>query len=194
VVWQQDNGDWDIIGRQVEGNGTPWGGTLLVGWWMVDETAPAVAALPNSPTDDAFLVVWEFHYNSTDWDIYGHVVKEDGSMVGQGSAIAQYGGVIEASPAVAGSSNGRQYFVTWRYDHSGSFKPIRGQVVTYNENLTGQLQQALPTLSDADNPAVAAGPVGDFLVAWQDPRDTPSQNIYGRLYGNRIYIPMVLSN
>jgi len=191
VAWQQKpGGDWDVFGQQVQGNGSLSGGSIILGYYTVDDKYPAVAALPDSPTDNKFLVVWELYANSIDHDIYGILVAEDGT-VGTDFGIATYG-VNEASPAIAGNNDNLQYFVTWRYDHSGTFKPIRGQAVTYAGVLTGQLQQALPTDSDADNPAVAAGPVGDFLVAWQDLRDTPSENIYGRLYGNRTYLPLVV--
>jgi len=45
----------------------------------------------------------------------------------------------------------------------------------------------------ADNPAVASGPGGDFLVGWQDqPLSATNTNLYGQLWGNRVYLPLVV--
>jgi hypothetical protein len=42
--------------------------------------------------------------------------------------------------------------------------------------------------------AVVAGPVGDFLVAFDDNETfgTLSRGIYGRLWGNRLYLPLLI--
>jgi hypothetical protein len=45
----------------------------------------------------------------------------------------------------------------------------------------------------ADYPAVSAGPNGDLLLAWQDqPVSGTNMNIYGQMWGNKLYIPIVL--
>ncbi len=43
------------------------------------------------------------------------------------------------------------------------------------------------------NPAVSAGPVGDFLMAFSDYREGPgsSGDIFGLLWGNRSFLPVV---
>jgi len=36
---------------------------------------------------------------------------------------------------------------------------------------------------------------GDFLMAWQDqPVGATNTNIYGRFWGNRLYLPLMLRN
>lgn len=195
VVWQQSaTTEWDIYGHQVEGNGTLWGSTIVYAVSGMEEKYPAVAALPFAPSDIKFMVVYEYSASPTDQDIYGRLVKEDGTAIGASYLnIATYG-ADEIRPAIAGKSNDLEYFVTWRYEFSGSFAPIRGQSITYDGALTGQVAQAMPTNSDGNLPAVAAGPVGDFMVTWQDMQGTGSENIYGRFVGNRTYIPLVRRN
>ena len=42
--------------------------------------------------------------------------------------------------------------------------------------------------------AVAAGPTGDYLVTFDDNEvfGTSSRGIYGRLWGNRVFLPLVV--
>lgn len=42
----------------------------------------------------------------------------------------------------------------------------------------------------AGNPAVTAGPTGDFLLAFHD-KLAGNYDIFGRLWGNRLYLPLV---
>jgi len=40
---------------------------------------------------------------------------------------------------------------------------------------------------------LTAGPHGDFLVAFDDdPSMSSNMDIYGRLWGNRVYVPLVV--
>jgi hypothetical protein len=193
VVWEESySTEWDIKGQQVTGDDSLWQTWFHIASSTDIERDPAVAALHNTPTADKFMVAWE-QYVLGDWDIYSAVVEEGipgFSTVSPAIAIATYS-ANETNPAIAGNNSNLEYFVTWRYDDGGIFAPIRGQSVTYAGNLTGQLAQALPTNSDGDFPAIAAGPVGDFVIAWQDPRGTATFDIYGRLVGNRTYLPLI---
>jgi hypothetical protein len=194
VVWQYEysSTDWDIYGHQLEGNGALWGSEISnIASSGISEEKPAVAALSESPTDDKFLVVYEYVTSSTDHNIQGSLLQENGTVDAAGINIATYGGHQEINPAVAGNNSNTEYFVTWRYDHNGSFAPIRGQSLTYYGSLTDNLAQALPTNSNGNFPAVSSGPVGDFMITWQDARGTATFDIYGRLVGNRNYVPFV---
>lgn len=194
VVWQHEfsSTDWDIHGQQVTGDGALWGGQIgNIANTGINETSPSVAANPNSPTEDKFLVAYEYEASSTDHQILASLLQENGTPDAVGIGIATYGSRDETAPAISSDIVNGKYFVVWRYEHDGSFAPIRGQALTYWGALTGTLAQALPTNSDGDYPAVAAGPVGDFMVTWQDPRGAATFDIYGRLVGNRSYIPLI---
>ncbi|MBU0495854.1 MAG: hypothetical protein KKA73_25080 [Chloroflexi bacterium] len=194
VVWQQWGGTlWDIHGRQVQGPGGTWGNDITIAYYTKSCTAPAVAAIPTTPTNDKFLVVWEVLYvPPNDRDIYGRLVQED-STPGTDFWISWANGIDESSPAVAGTEYGHQYFVTWRHPQGTIDKPIKGRAVSYGGALVGQEAQFSGV--NADYPAVAAGLAGDFLVAWQDqPAFATNTNIYGQFWGNRVYLPLVVRN
>jgi hypothetical protein len=99
--------------------------------------------------------------------------------------------VDESSPAIASSESNLQYFVTWRYPQGVVNQPIRGRAISYQGTLLDETAEFSGVA--ADFPAVTAGPTGDFLTIWQDqPIATTNSNIYGQLWGNRIYIPSIL--
>lgn len=193
VVWQQKAGAlWDIHGQQVHGGGGLYQSDITIAYYTKSSTAPAVAAIPTTPTNYKFLVVWELLYAPNDRDIFGRLVAEDGTP-GTDFWISWANGLDESSPAVAGTESNLQYFVVWRHPLGVVDKPIRGRAISHGGALVGQVAEFSGV--NADYPAVAAGPVGDFLVAWQDqPVFATNTNIYGQLWGNRVYLPMILKN
>ncbi len=191
VVWQQKAGGlWDVHGQQVHGGGGLYKGDITIAYYTVSSTAPAVAAIPTTPSNDKFLVVWEANL-STHRDIYGHVIQEDGTLAHSALLIA-WTSADQSAPAVAGNEGGSRYLITWRQDQGAVDKPIYGRSIAHD----GTFQDVFDIGGPAtDYPAVAAGPVGDFFVAWQDqPVWATNTNLYGQLWGNRVYLPLVLRN
>jgi len=193
VVWQYDAGPlWDIHGQQVHGGGGLFQGDITIAYYTRSSTAPAVAAIPTSPTDYKFLVAWEIDYAANNHDIYSRLIAEDGTPHPSDTKISLTN-QDETSPAIASSEVSGQYFLTWRHPQGVIDKPIRGQVISNQGVLLGQKAEFSGVA--ADLPAVAAGPAGDFLVAWQDqPVSATNTNIYGQLWGNRTYLPLGLRN
>jgi hypothetical protein len=192
VAWEQyDSGAHltDIKSRRVTGDGLPlFPESTPIAYFTVSSTAPAVAALPVSP-DGQYLVVWELHYASNDWDILGVPVSADG--VPQSTFDIAATGTDETAPAVVGSQVRNQYLVTWRQLSNPPFifTYMEGRLIStagsvlYNPIPLGGLT--------ANHPSVAAGPGGEFLTVFDDTPLTTDSGIYGQLIGNRIYIPMV---
>ncbi|MDI7278157.1 MAG: hypothetical protein QME94_19445, partial [Anaerolineae bacterium] len=192
VAWERYDKDarlYDICGQRMTGGGTPQGSLLLIAYFTVSSTSPAVATL-RFTADQHYLVVWEFQYAPGDRHIFGQFVAGDGSM-SPGLYIG-WANVDETSPAVAGTYYGQQYLVTWKraadppylwtYIH-GRNLPAGGSPLgpeTYVGGVT------------ADRPAVAEGGLGDFLVVYDDQPLLGDRGIYGRLWGHRIYLPLVL--
>jgi hypothetical protein len=112
-------------------------------------------------------------------DVWGRLVLEDGTPA-TAFAIAEAGGVNETIPAIAGTEAGLRYLVVWRRSPAATGETIEGRAVSYSGTL---LEQRLDVSGvAADQPAVASGPVGDFLVTWQDQlASDPDTDIYGRL-------------
>lgn len=191
VVWQQKVGSlWDVHGQQVHGGGGLYQGDITIAYYTVSSTTPAVAAIPTTPNNDKFLVVWEANLSSHR-DIYGRLIAEDGTLAPSALLIA-WTGVDQSAPAVAGNEGGNRYLVTWRQDQGAVDKPIYGRSIAYDGTFQDTFDIGGPA---TDYPAVAAGPTGDFFVAWQDqPVWATNTNIYGQLWGSRVYLPLVLRN
>jgi hypothetical protein len=192
VAWQQlDPGAslTDIYVRRVTGDGdllNP--SSIQLTFYTVSTTSPAVAALPISP-DGVFLVVFELHYSTTDWDIIGRPVLSDGTPQTVFTVTGTF--ADEKKPAVAGSLDRGQFLVTWQELPNPSF------LFTV---ITGRLATPSGTVVDspiplgglfADNPRLAAGAHGDFLAVFDDVPLTVDSGIYGQLVGNRVYIPIL---
>jgi len=197
VVWQQEDTTlpvplWDVYGQQVHGGGGTFGGDIRIAYYSVSSTNPAVAAIPITPDQYKFLVAWEIDYAPGDRDIYGLAIAEDGTPNPTDVKIS-ITNADESSPAIGGTEDNSEYFVAWRHSQGVVDKPIKGRVVSHDGVLAGEPTELSGV--NADHPAVAAGPVGDFAVIWQDqPAFATDTNIYGQLWGNRIYLPMVLRN
>ena len=98
----------------------------------------------------------------------------------------------QTQPDVAGSEGGHLYLVTWHNANTSGFiiDSIRGREVGRADGPRGA-EISCGGLT-AENPAVAAGPGADFEVAFDDPLIFGNRGIYSQLWGNRVYIPMVL--
>jgi hypothetical protein len=191
VVWQKDSGSLtDIYGQQLQGNGTLYQSAILIAYYTVSSTAPAVASIPTSPTTDKFLVVWELHYAAGDRDIWGRPIAEDGTP-GVAFSISGSAAVNETTPAIAATESNHSYFVLWNHPLGVMDKPIKGQAILYDGSKLGNMV----TFSGvaADQPSLAAGSMGDFFTVWKDqPISVTNTNIYGQLTGNRVYLPILL--
>jgi hypothetical protein len=194
VVWQQwDAGGslWDIWSRLVDGDGPPpdWGPVRLA-YYSVDSTAPAVAAIPTSPTAEKYLVVWEHDHPTTGRDIYGIMVNEGGTPNSTDIKITT-SPANETSPAVAGSEGGQRYLVVWRKQQGVIDVPLAGQAISSTGHELGA-EDAIGAPA-ANYPAVASGPVGGFLAVFQDQGPfATSSGVWGHKWGNQVWLPMIL--
>jgi hypothetical protein len=190
VVWAQDFiGKYNIRGQRVgmSGGAGPLGSAFWISPWDADEDwNPDVAAVPRSP-DGQYLVAWQYFYSATDYDIWTQRVAGGGTL--EGSAFVVYDSPwYDVGPAVAGSESNQQYLVAWTMTSAG-YPCTYGRVV----RTSGALVDSATAVGgvDAYKAAVAAGPTGDFLIAIQD-KFAGNFDIFGRLWGNRLYLPLVL--
>jgi hypothetical protein len=193
VVWQQWDSTynlWDIHGRLINGDGSTPFASFFIDNWMVDTTAPAVAAIPSTPTSYKYLVVWE-KLGVGGRDIYARLIEENGTPAPGGFYVSADTTSDESTPAVAGDEAGQRYLVTWRHPLGVVDVPVHGRAVSSGGNLLYDVAWfGGPT---ANFPAVAAGSAGTFLVAWQDrPTFATDTDIYGQLWGNRAYLPLLV--
>ena len=193
VVWQQnDSGNYNIYARRAQGNGTPMHPeSITIATDAKDELEPAVAAIPTQLNQGQYLVVWEHRHSSTDGDIHARMVTGEGNP-GSGIIISELT-VDQTNPAVAGNESAGQYLVVWTQPSSGMlvYTGITGRAVSSGGALLGE--ETYFGGWSAEYAAVASGWSGDFLVALDDQLLlASSRDIYGQLWGNRVYLPLVL--
>lgn len=182
--------DYDVYGRRVKmaGGAGTLGPAFPIFQSASHEVSPAVAALPGPGGQGQYLVVCET-IDGSEW-IKGQLVTSDGNLEGPLIDISEFSDA--SSPAVTGSESTGQYLVAWTKDEYTYFG-ILGRVISIDGNLVGG-ETAIGGLV-ADDAAVAGGSRGDFLVAFEDlPPEGSSREVYGRLWGNRVYLPLVVKN
>lgn len=192
VVWQETPGagDWDIYGRRIamSGGTTALATAFGIGTSGNDDTEPAVAAVPTVPTAGQYLVTWQ-----TNQDIQARTVSGSEAL-GTVRDLANTGWG-EYRPAVAGCESTHQFLAVWTWVPvitPPAMMQVQGRTLAldgaplHDTTLVGGGQ-----VFDA---AVAAGQVCGHLVAFDDNATlgTWSRGIYGQLWGNRVYLPLVM--
>jgi hypothetical protein len=195
VVWRQYQaaGDRNINAQRVKmaGGMGVLGGPLTICDLPNDDYTPAVAALPHPSGTGQYLVVWQDRPGTTG-NILARQVTGDGSSISIYLFVA-FASVDEINPAIASNESGQRYFVTWSRpaDPPWAFNYIHGRTVSLEGDIG---EETYLGGIFADYPAVAAGPLGDFMTVFEDTPLSLTVGIYGQLVGNRIYIPLVLRN
>jgi hypothetical protein len=190
VVWMWENGSQlDIRGRRVKMSGGA--GTLGDAFWIstdaTEEYYPTVAAVLRPP-DGQYLVVWVRQLSSGDTDIWAQRVTGVGTLE-SGPLIISISPSDEWGPAVAGKDSNRTYLVAWGRTLPSSIE-LFGVTVSSDGTRGGERHLGGPA---GYHPVVSSGPSGDFLVAFDNlPSGAPNRDIYGLLWGNRVYLPLVL--
>lgn len=199
VAWQQQTGgggDFDVYARRVKmtGGAGVSGSAFVIANSADDEIAPSVAAIPTVTDQGQYLVTWG-HESGFTRDIQGRPVAGVGTP-GVTVTLADTPW-SEHSPAVAGCESNQQFLVVWVWIPVVTPPGIM-QVQARTLALDGTPLHDTTYVGGGQvfQAAVAAGPTGDFLVAFDDNEVTGTANrgIYGRVWGNRVYLPLVLRN
>jgi hypothetical protein len=196
VVCQQTLGasNRDIYGRRVEmsSGATPMGTAFSITNLSHDETVPAVAAVPTVPTAGQYLVTWQTH-ESFLADIQARTVSGSEALGTVHDLAATGWG--EYRPAVAGCESTYQFLAVWTWvpvPGTNAVMEVQGRTLA----LDGAPLHATTYVGGVQvfDAAVAAGQACGHLVAFDDnatPGDT-TRGIYGRLWGNLVYLPLVM--
>jgi len=150
---------------------------------------PTVAAIPTATSLGEYLVVWESD-DSTDAAVRSQLVTGDGNLTGLiPHNVLWYAAGAYAISAVAGNENSQQFLIVLKNFASASFTAVE-----FSSDLVHWGPWYGPDSgTSADHPAIASGPTGDFLVAF-DRAPFGTRDIYCQLWGNRtyVYLPLVL--
>lgn len=181
VAWTEYNkaaNVHEIKGKQVEGNGNLWGSIATYGISGQAYQGPTVAALPNSASDKTYLIAWIYKDNTFNGKGYDYVyVNQAGIMRKHKSWHSFY-----AMDHIAVAANPNSKTFLFAYALNDCIK------IFQEDHKTHYMNEFWIHGPANDFPAIAAGPTGDFLVAWQGETNS---NIFGQIIGNRSYLPLV---
>jgi len=173
VVWDDTrNGSGnDIYGARVSPAGTVLDRTgFAISTAMRIQFAPAVAF---GGTD--YFVVWTDGRRGGDQtDVYGTRVSRTGQVLDTTGIEVGLGPYLQQYPALA--YDGTNFLVTWEYLLAPGFSDINGALVS-----TGGVVLDTVVICSADSGQASSAVAFDgtnFLVAWEDERNGPDDDIY----------------
>lgn len=192
IVWAQwydaSFSDRDVRGQRIHidaGSAHREGLTFAIHYTPNDEFNPAIAAVAKTTGIGQYLVVCDYTQTTPSLvAVVGELVTDSGAL----EAWTVVGKRTDTSlfPSVAGSDSAQNYLVAWK-DGDG----IAAQTISTAGIPVGDRTTVFSGLSP-EYPATAGGVTGDYLITWHA-RYTAEygQDIFGHLWGNRIFTPMV---
>ena len=188
VIWQsydgQDGYGTGVFARAFDSNGNPSGSEISVNSATDGHQHDASLAYGGS---DRFLVVWDHDIpGEGEFGIRGQLFQTDGSRFGAELSLAQLDMPRVNDPRVAGGPGG--YVVAWdSSDVDGSGLAVQAQLLdSLGTAVGGAFQVNVNTFYDQDDPEVAMGTDGGFVVVWKDQTfpDDPYNGILLRLFAS----------
>jgi len=179
VVWEEGPaGAANLFGRLVRADGSPLDPIMTISNADGDQRNPKAVY---DSTSGRFLVVWGDNRGVNGYDIYGQLVRADGTPYGSNFPISESTN-DQRNPSVAYDSASRQFLVAWSDDRSGSSSDMYGQLLDANGTPSGSNFIISDADGDQRNPSVAYDSASrQFLVAWSDDRSGSSSDMYGQL-------------
>lgn len=182
VVFESDAaGDSQIVGRRVSTAGAPVGNNMGICGQAGDQTEPSIAYYW---LDRQYLVTWTDDRSGPESDIYGRLVKEDGTGA-SGMLSINTGAGTQYDSAVANSESLTTpgYLVVWNDMGPTVDWQIEGQKLDTGGLLQGHQLALSAPLGDQKNASVAYNSQdGEYLVVWQDGRGA-TVDVWGQRVG-----------
>jgi len=150
------------------------------------EGADSLPAVTSNGSD--YLVAWEDDRTSAGMDVYGSRVTASGQVLDPAGIAISTAETTQTRPRLAW--NGSNYLAVWEDDRSSPsmlFYDIYGARIATDGTVLDATGVALASGRALRAPAVAANG-GNYLVAWQDATDGPS-DIYARRF-NAVLAPI----
>lgn len=196
VVWESYGSDSDssyysVQAQRYASDGSAQGAQFQANTYTTGfQWSPSVGM---EPAGD-FIIVWSSERpdngDSVPFSIQGQRYASDGSLLGASFLVNTYTTSDQGFPAVAVDSRG-DFIVAWQSSGSAgtdtSSQSIQAQRFASDASPIGdQFQVNTYTNDTQTRPAVAASPVGDFVVAWDsygsDGGDTSNDSVAGQLF------------
>ncbi len=183
VVWSDDrNGDADIYAQRYAADGTPLGSNFKIN----DDSVSAVQYSPSIAIDGFgnFVAVWTDKRNDPEGDIYAQRYLWDGTALGENFKVNDDNQhAKQKTPSVAMDDSGN-FFVVWEDRRNSFLGDIYAQFYAKNGSATSKnFKVNDDTNAKGQNePSVAVNNSGNFVVIWNDYRNSYFSNIFIQLY------------
>jgi hypothetical protein len=184
IVWEDDSnggvGVYQIFARGFKADGVQKFAAVTVnGNGHGQQLKPAVAIDANGK----FVVAWEDDNNGNGlFQILAARFNNNGVKQGSDFTVNTTGVGQQRTPAIGMNAEGR-FVITWEDDSDGNGN-YQIRAARYNSSGIKQGNDiAVNTVSTGQQklPAVAVSPAGDFVIVWQDDKDTDGfYEIFGR--------------
>lgn len=166
ATWQspeQDEAGSAVVARRLTVNAVPTGGEIIANLELEgDQDAPRVAMAD----DGSFVVVWQHAASDTDTDVRARRFAATGTPLGDEIAVHAASASDQTEPVVASAGNG-DFVVAWSHAQGSDTDIQLRRFTAAGEAKAAQLRVNSTTASLQLAPAVAVGPDGSFVVAWQ---------------------------
>ncbi len=195
VVWTSfgssgtDTDETSIQGQRYASDGSAAGGELQDTTYTTDSQMNPSVALD---ADGDFVVVWESvgsaGTDSSSFSIQGQRYASSGSSAGGEFQVNTYTTDKQRQPALAADAGGG-FVVAWTSLGSGGADTdetsVQGQrYASDGSSVGGEFQVNTYFASRQDDPSVALGSLGDFVVVWESYSDTSDDFIQAQLYAS----------
>jgi len=194
VVWDEETGtgETNIYGRLLDCDGTTITDVNICDA-SENQQSPYVAFNPHR---GEYLVVWmDFYRTGVESDVYGRVVRDDGSTVGYDFAVCDEAHNQDFPVVVYNSSEG-EYLVVWEDDRNGD-SGIWAQLLYDDTTPIGNSFTVFDDVYNQRNPHLAYNSqTNEYMVVWED-------NYYGNIdvfgvilnrFGEPIVDPTLMSD
>jgi hypothetical protein len=189
VVWHwwysATHTDHEVYGQLIhmESGAHKQGGWIGIGTAVDDEAEVAVSSVARNTGIGQFLVVYERN-QSGNWYTAGQTITDAGAL----DTWFPIGFSNGSAPGVAGSESTQEYLVAWP---SAAGTALRAETVS-TVGVISPIKPAPAYVAVPLYPAIASGAHGDYLVVDQDSYPGYLADIFGYLWGTRLYLPVAI--
>jgi len=154
------------------------GQEITISTGFADQDNPSVAY---DSINRRFLVVWYDWRIGPSTDIYGQIIRADGTLLGGNFPISTAPDG-QANVSISYDPTNHRFLAAWLDGRNGPNSDIYGQLINTNGTPFGGDFPISIAPNDQWNPSVAYDPATQrFLVVWWDLRNGPNSDIYGQL-------------
>lgn len=156
-----------------------------------NSTRPAAAVLPWVSSLGQYLVVCECGNSLGLRDIFGKIVEGDGTINHSKYIYINNETVDNTGPVVVAHEAAQEFLVTYTRPYTTlPLYGVFGREISSTPAFKGPEKWIWGFLSGAA--AAAKGPWGDSLIVYEEYDIVNGWGIWGALWGNRLYLPLIL--